>query len=321
MGDPERLGVARERIRATRPPKPWVDPWTPHGWLLERERLPGGAGVQALTVFLAGKECPYTCVFCDLWRYTLDGPTPSGALPVQLRRALLATASDLQPGGTLKLYNASNFFDPGAVPDADIPTLVELCRPFDRVVVESHPRLLGRRCRRLADCLEGRLQVAMGLETIHPQAQPRLGKGASLDDFTRAAETLAKWQVEMRAFVLVGAPFVPPSESVSWAVRSVAFALERGAVQVALIPVRGGNGELERLAALGQFERPSLEQLEEAFDRALQLPGKGVVTADTWDLELFAPCDCCRAARVARLERMSLGGEVEARVPCRCAES
>lgn len=319
MGEEESAARARARVRAARPPKPEVDPWRPHGWLLEEERLPEGRLVPALTVFLSGKECPFTCVFCDLWRYTLDGPTPPGALPAQLRQALRAQPPDSGSGSTLKLYNASNFFDPSAVPDVDLPEIVELSQPFERVVVESHPRLLGRRCRDLAHSLDGRLQVAMGLETIHPEAQPRLRKGASIEDFERAAATLAGWEVEMRAFVLVGAPFVPPEENVRWAIESTAFAFEHGAVQVSLIPVRGGNGELERLTGLGLFTPPTLAQLEETFDGALALPGTGVVTADTWDLELFAPCERCREARVSRLERMSLSAEIEPRIACECA--
>ena len=63
------------RIRALRPPKLRVDPLVPYGSLVEEERRPGGRIERALTVFLTGAECPFTCSFCDLWRYTIDGPT------------------------------------------------------------------------------------------------------------------------------------------------------------------------------------------------------------------------------------------------------
>jgi hypothetical protein len=101
--------AADRRIRSLRPPKPRVDPWAPHGWIVEDERRPGGATERALTVFLAGAECPFTCSFCDLWRWTIDGPTPSGALPAQLARVIAAIAHPVPD--RLKLYNASNFFD------------------------------------------------------------------------------------------------------------------------------------------------------------------------------------------------------------------
>ncbi len=301
------------RIRALRPPKAAIDPWRPIDTLLEEERLPEGGTAPALTVFLAGSECPFTCVFCDLWQYTLDGPTPTGAIPAQLRTAL-EEAGELSPAASIKLYNASNFFDSKAVPIADEPDIARLVEPFARVVVECHPRLVGRRCLNFAARLEGRLQVAMGLETVHSEALARLNKGATVADFERAAETLAREDIELRAFVLVGAPFVLPGERLRWVERSAALAFDRGAVHVALIPVRGGNGEMERLEQLGDFVRPTLAEVEEALECCLGLGG--VMTVDTWGLERFADCPACAGERIARLERINRSGMSEPSVNC-----
>ena len=344
-----RLAQADRRIRAARPPKETVDPWRPLGAFWEDERTPDRGVVPALTVLLAGAECPFTCVFCDLWRHTLDGPTPAGSLPAQLARAL-AEACDEAKGGEgagaagdgwrragdpperfggalVKLYNASNFFDPRAVPEADEAALVPLLSPFWRVVVESHPLLVGERCLRFAEALDGRLEVAMGLETIHPRALPRLNKKMTLVDFDRAAERLTSAGIGLRAFVLVGAPFVPAEEAAHWAVRSAAHAFERGAGTVALISVRGGNGALEELAARGELTPPTLAQLEDALDGCLALgggvaPGSGpardggVVQADLWDIERLTRCPACAAARRDRLRRINLTGQPEPRVAC-----
>lgn len=309
------------RIRALRDAKPPADPWAEPLWSLERERRLGGGTRSALTVFLTGAECPYTCVFCDLWRHTLDGPTPAGALPEQLRRVLARQGDAVpEPGACLKLYNASNFFEPRAVPPADDEALARLADGFDEVVVESHPKLVGERCRGFAPRLGGHLQVAMGFENVHPRALPRLGKGATLDDLAAAAERLREWGIGLRAFVLVGAPFVPAAERLSSVQETLAFALDAGAEHVSLIPVRGGNGALEELAARGEWTAPALGELEEALDRAMQLAGeRAVVTADLWDLERLAGCPACFEARQRRLERLGLTGSGEPRVVCsRC---
>ena len=65
--------TANRRIRELRGPKPFVDPWKAHGSIIEDERRLDGRVERALTVFLAGAECSFTCSFCDLWRYTIDG--------------------------------------------------------------------------------------------------------------------------------------------------------------------------------------------------------------------------------------------------------
>src|SRR5205814_4495422 len=132
-----RASAVDRRIRGLRPPKPKVDPFTAHGWLVEQERRPNEQNVEwALTAFLAGAECPFTCSFCDLWRWTIDGPTSPGALTRQLKSVL--TPLDGALPDRLKLYNASNFFDRRAVPREDLVGIATLAGPFAAVTVESH---------------------------------------------------------------------------------------------------------------------------------------------------------------------------------------
>lgn len=291
----------------------------------EPERWPDGTAAPSLTVFLAGAECPFTCVFCDLWRATLHGRTPQGALPAQLRQALEGWRSESsvpERRTRIKLYNASNFFDPRAVPSEDLPELARLVEPFPHVTVENHPRLTDGRCRDFQQRMAGRLEVALGLETIHPQALPRLNKRISVSDFDRAAERLQDWDLDLRVFVLVGSPFIPRAESLEWTVATVEHALDRGARLVALNPVRGGNGEMERLAATGDFTPPTLGDVEDALDACLDLPRarEAVVVADLWDVEPLASCpECCpecSGARIERLRRLNLTGRPEPRVEC-----
>ncbi len=108
---------------------------------------------------------------------------------------------------------------------------------------------------------------------------------------------------------------MPPEEALPWAERSVAHAFERGAEHVSLIPVRAGNGEMERLERRGSFTRPTLEQIEETLDRCLEL-GPGVVTVDLWDAERFAACRRCLGDRIARLGRINASGRGEPRIDC-----
>jgi radical SAM enzyme (TIGR01210 family) len=302
-------------IRSLRAPKRPVDPQEPLGHIWEEEREPDGRIRPSLTLFLAGAECPFTCVFCDLWRETLDGTTPPGSIPSQIRKALAAAGLPTGPAA-VKLYNASNFFEPRAVPPADEAEILDFVAPFSRVTVECHPRLIGDRCLRFAERLAGSLEVAMGLETIHPQSLARLNKEMTLADFDRAAATLGAAGIGLRAFVLLSPPFTPPGEAVEWAVRSAEHALAQGATRVSLIPVRGGNGAMEALRGSGDFIPPSLSQLEETLESCLSLDG--IVTADLWDARRFAHCSECADARIGRLNLMNRTGRVGPKVACSC---
>jgi radical SAM enzyme (TIGR01210 family) len=305
--------AADTRIRSLRPPKPRVDPYTAHGSLIEQERRPDGKLERALTVFLAGAECPFTCEFCDLWQYTIDGPTPPGALTTQLENVLHAQGQPM--ANRLKLYNASNFFDQRAVPAEDVGGIARLAAPFASVTVESHASTIGPKTLEFAGQLSGRLEVALGLETIHSVAAARLNKRLDLARFDSAARFLSDNGVDLRVFVLLGVPHVPVQESVEWTVRTVEYAVERGASVVSIIPLRGGNGELERLSTLGEFTPPTLTQLEAALDRCLQFSGS-VVCADLWDAERLAACERCAQRRIDRLRRVNSSGLGEARIEC-----
>ena len=273
--------------------------------ICERERRPAGGWVDATTVFLRGKECPFSCVFCDLWRGMLQGPTPPGSVPAQLEVAL----GKISHRSFIKLYNASSFFDPLAVPSEDDPAILKLLRTFEQVTVESHPSLVGERCVSFALGLEGRLEVAMGLETTQPRALAALNKRMTVADFDGAAAVLRSNGIGIRAFVLFGTPYIDLSEQEAWTLRSIEHAAVQGAGVVSIIPVRGGNGALEELATLGSWSPVTLEMTERLFARALALDlGDTVVQVDVWDLERLATCPECFPARRARLEEMNRRG-------------
>ena len=301
------------RIRSLRPPKANVDPYVAHGSLLEEERRPDARVERALTVFLTGAECPFTCSFCDLWQWTIDGPTPAGALTRQLESVLRSVDAPLPD--RLKLYNASNFFDRRSVPEEDVIGIAALATPLAGVTVESHASTIGPATLEFARKIPGRLEVAVGLETIHPVAAAQLNKRLDLGRFDSAASFLTENDIDLRVFVLLGVPHVPSDESTDWTVRTVEYAVERGASVVSIIPVRSGNGELERLQTLGQFTPPVLSQLEDALDRSLQFTS-AVVAADLWDAERLATCKQCAPERIERMRRLNVTGRAEKRIAC-----
>jgi radical SAM enzyme (TIGR01210 family) len=288
-----------------------LDPALPYAQLHEEEPDGSGGTVPVSTVFLTNRECPWRCLMCDLWRNTLEKPVVTGAIPAQIRSAL----SRLPPARWIKLYNAGSFFDPGAIPRRDYPAIARLLSGFDRIIVESHPALCGDAALEFRDLCEGALEVALGLETVHPEVLPRLNKRMSLEDFRGAAARLRDSGISVRAFVLVGLPFVSPREAPMWAARSAAFAFDCGAEVVSLIPTRSGNGAMEALEDRGEFSPPDLSALEEAAESALALR-RGRVLSDLWDLERFSTCETCLAARVDRLRAMNVHQAVVPRRPC-----
>ena len=308
-------------ILAQRPPRTaGLDPNAPHGAFRERERLSSGAVVDTGVVLLTNRECPWRCLMCDLWKGTTVESVPGGAIPRQVELAVRTWSASGELPVQVKLYNSGSFFDPAAIPPADYAPVARRIAFARNVVVESHPLLVGDRARELRDLLPGTLEVALGLETAHPEVLEKLNKGFDLAQFARAAEFLARERIAMRAFVLVNPPFLDGPSGLEWAVKSAEFAFGCGAAAVTLIPTRMGNGAMERLRESGEFAESTLGMLEGAQRAALAL-GRGRVFADTWGLEPLSRCPRCFAARRARLRAVNRLQSVIGPVRCEACGS
>lgn len=303
-------------IVAHRPERNIVDPARPYLFFVEEEYSATGELVPVATVFLTNRECPWRCLMCDLWKNTLTESIGAGAIPSQIRYAL----NQLSPARQIKLYNSGSFFDAAAIPPEDYPVIAESVKGFERVIVECHPSLIGPRCVQFRDELTGRLEVAMGLETVHPEILERLNKRMTIESFASAARYLKEHDIDLRVFILLKPPFMQEEEAVEWAKRSLDFAFDCGATVATLIPTRAGNGSMEALTAIGEFAPPGIETVEAAAAYGLSL-NRGRVFVDLWDLSAKGRCVECFQKRRDRLNLMNMQQRVAAPVACPVCET
>ncbi len=298
-------------ILAQRGTRETLDPAKPYAFLVEEERFASGEIGSVATIFLTNKECPWRCVMCDLWRNTLPTTAPRGSITTQIQSAL----DLLPPARQIKLYNSGSFFDSQAIPLDEYQAVANCVSAFERVIVESHPALVGERSSHFAAMLSGKLEVAMGLETVHPEVLQRLNKKMTLDQYRAAADRLQADDIDLRSFVLIQPPFMRVNEALEWACRSIDFAFSCGATAVSLLPTRAGNGAMDALQVVGDFVPPTLAVVEEAFHYGLLLR-KGRVFIDLWEIDRVQSCSHCKNARIARLARMNGSQQIEDAIHC-----
>ncbi len=334
-------------IIAQRPPRNTLDPFKPYGFFLEGELNGSGCVASSAVILLTNRECPWRCLMCDLWKNTLPYSVPPGAIPAQIDYALTRLSSRPEQ---IKLYNSGSFFDTAAIPVEDYAQIAEKVFFAERVIVECHPKLVGektiafrdhlvraqssgsarhrasgQRPARSEPVLGPKLEVAMGLETIHPSILPRLNKQLTPILFRRAARDLCDFGIALRVFVLVKPPFLHESLAVDWAVKSVEFAFDCGAAVVSLIPTRAGNGAMDRLQENHEFAPPALDTVEHALEECLaNTRGSSAsetglqrrVFVDTWNLEQFSTCRHCFDQRRVRLCQMNLTQQILPSIHC-----
>ncbi len=334
-----RSGLPRwtsREIVAARPPADRPSPGDrPLDVLRELEPAGGGRRAEVCTIFLRGSECRFRCAMCDLWKSTHWEPTRPGAVPAQIQWAIERagrTAAGTRPSGDggepsagrgqpedrartlpgadrperwIKLYNAANFFADVNVPRRDLPQIARLVRRFDRVVVENHPKLLGRHVLEFRDGIDGQLEIAMGLETAHPPTLAWLNKSLTVEGFSAACRWLVDRGIDLRAFVLLGLPGMPLGRSIHWCRRSIDLARDCGVRHISIIPMRTGGGVIDRLERRGMFAAPTAAAVESILEGALG--GGSIVTVDLWDFDrLSGLCAACRGPRRHRLEQINL---------------
>lgn len=306
-------------ILNARPARNSLDVNQPYEFLVEQERTADGLVEDVATIFLTNSECPFRCLMCDLWKNTTVESVPVGAIPRQIDYAL----ERLPQAQHVKLYNSGNFFDAKAIPHEDWPAIVQRVRGFRSVIVENHPKLCGDNCFEFRDRLadhDVELEIALGLETIHPDVLPRMNKQMTVDDFSRTAERLLNGAIRLRTFILLSPPFLNEDEGIEWAMRSIEFAFDCGVSCCSVVPTRSGNGIMERLEQRGQFHLPQLASMEIVQECGIQ-SGNGRVFMDTWDAHKFVTCPTCAEARIQRIATMNLSQQVEPRVSCKLCKS
>ena len=242
---------------------------------------------------------------CDLWKNTTDQPVAPGAIPAQIEYAL----SSMPPAKHIKLYNSGSFFDPRAIPLQDHGRIAELLDAFETVTVESHPAFIGEHTVAFSNMIRGKLTVAMGLETVHPEILTLLNKKMTLEAFDEKVTFLLSYGIGVRAFILLRPPFMTEEEGIEWARRSLDHAFNAGVGSCVIIPVRSGNGAIDRLEREGFFSPPSIDALTKVMEYGLSLK-KGLVFADMWDIDRFIPENLPAGPVKNRLNHMNLYQEI-----------
>lgn len=280
------------------------NPFEPVAAFHESELGSDGRMLDTATILIANRECPFRCIYCDLWKHTLDTPTPVGAVPQQIATAFEQLGrSEFEQ---VKLYNAGNWFDGQAIPKRDHIAIADLLQSCERVVIENHPKLCDERVLAFRDLVPGKLEIALGVETVDDAILRRLDKSLTLADSELAIEFLRRHAIDVRAFLLFPPPY-QTGDIVTPAVHAVEWCLARETTAVVLIPLRVDSGIMPQLVSEGVARKPLLEEIESVAAHFSNGTGArlGRVFIDLWDADQHFRAEPNFETRLARLRRFN----------------
>jgi archaeosine synthase beta-subunit len=279
---------------------------------LEVEIFPDGTPREIATVFVRNGECPLACVYCGLYRQTTGHPATGAQIAEQIRN-VRSRHPDV-PG--LKLYNASSLFEPLSIVQSEESRreIAASLSGLDLVVVEARSENASEALP-ISRLLDAHLEVAIGFETADDSLLRLLNKPTSLARFRRAAAFLAAHGISLRAFVLVGPPFVAEADARRTARETFQEARRAGSRVVSLLPVVSEHEPMEVLRRAGFFTEVSLDEYFEtvcecaALDRESEAPPT-IVLAETESLGRLPGCLNCRREKIRRLTALNSTGEI-----------
>ena len=282
------VNISDNVVLNARGPKNSIDSTQAYGCFNDPEYTRNGRIESHTIILTSNKECPFKCVMCDLWKNTTDTAVKQGTITKQIKDAL----DSVTWAPHIKIYNAGSFFDRKSIPKQDTIDIANLLQDRETLIVEAHPRLVGRSTYEYASLLKPKLEVAMGLETVDPNVLPILNKKMTLHDFEQATHNLIEHEISVRAFILLRTPWQSEKEGVHWAKKSIDFAQSIGVECCIIIPTRRGNGLIDKLEEQGDFSPPSLHSLEEVLSYGIRKK-QGRIFADLWDINQFGSDEKC----------------------------
>ena len=274
--------VLRRRVPHTAP-----DPWQADIYYEEvRLHAPGdprrGPYVMPL-VTLRTNPCRWSmsagCVMCGYHLGANRGMVTDQHLVAQTRDAIRRLNPAVYPA--VVFTSNGSFLDRAEVSDEVRPILLRLLRDagFRFLVVETRPEYItAARLRAMADAFSPHtaggtgphpVSISFGLESSDDFIQQFcINKGRRREDYLKAFDLLRSEGFSFDCYVLLGKPFLTAREDVEDAVRTIRFAIDRGADYVFVMVTNMVDYSLTSyLAERGRYRLPNLWRAVELLER------------------------------------------------------
>ncbi len=287
----------------------------------EKERFRGEI-VDSFVIILRTRGCRWAyhsgCSMCGYFNDT------NPKMKVEELMAQVEEAKGKYGGErVVKVFTSGSFLDDWEVPPEVQNALYDAFSEAERIIVESRPEYVTEEKVKEISSREN-IMVALGLESASNETlEKRINKGFTVEDYIRAAETLKKYGVPVKTYILLKPPFMTERQAIEEAVESVRFASKYSEI-VSVNPMNIQNYTLvEYLWRRGEYRAPWLWSVVEVLRRTHNL-GVDVVSYPTAGGRQRGAHNCgkCDARVLEAIENYSLTQDIShlENLDCACRE-
>lgn len=252
-----------------------------------------GNPARRLMLILRTRGCTHAlrpgggCRFCGFRELSTQGAPVSGNdILAQFEKGLGSYDMAKENVQEIDIYNSGSFLSSKEVPPPVREEIFEIMAENPRIIkilIESRPEfIIGEEAHlgKLRNMVKDKiLEVGIGLETVRDDIRnEELNKGFMLADFVRASEVLAKYRLDLLAYVLLKPPCFSEVEAIRDAIDTIYFLQDLGQklhinVKVALQPTFvARNTPLEDLYNQRTYTPPSLWSVVEVIRGTFNVP-------------------------------------------------
>jgi radical SAM enzyme (TIGR01210 family) len=262
--------IAKRRRRdLTKPATSWVAP----------ARIDEKIG-KAISIVLSTIGCAHardTKGGCTMCSYLLDGTpeSPTSEELIQQFQYAMNTIEDESEPLSVKIYTSGSFLDSDEIPSevrTELYSILSKDSRVKQVVLESRPEYVTDAALREINTSLGSKKVELGIGFESSSNLIRLiciNKGFKTQDFQEAVQRASKYNINVRAYVLLKPPFLTERDSLLDSIRTIKDLDEFGVSTISINPVTiQKNTLVERLWQKRKYRPPWLWTVVDVLKQA-----------------------------------------------------
>ncbi|WP_423791906.1 archaeosine biosynthesis radical SAM protein RaSEA [Methanocaldococcus indicus] len=285
---------------------------------------------KSLTIILKTKGCSHRkCVFCSYYLDSANEEVSKEDLIKQFNYAINKYNDKIKnlKDFSVKIFTSGSFLDDNEVPKEVREYIYKKLSEFKNLkelAIESRAEYItDKKLEEIRKYLDVNVEIGLGVETSNEELREILGKDLKNEDIDRVLNLSKKFDIGIKAYLLIKPPFLTEKSAIKDAIKSAEFCIKKGFSRVSFCPLTVHKDTLvEKLWKKKQYRPPFLWSIIEIIKYLKEKYPNYLIMVDTAGIPskrgAHNNCECDYKIKNL-LERYTITQNVEIlNIDCKC---